>query len=73
MTKQNKNIICSRIQENTHDNLCKAIRALNFIQDDEFYYNFELSEITNNMKDRLVDILFEVDKEVNKHKSIFDN
>ena len=73
MTKENtKNYICSRVQENTHDNLCKAIRALNFIQNDEFYYNHELSQITNDMKDKLVDILFEVDKEVNKHKSIFD-
>ena len=74
MTKINtKNLICSRVQENTHDNLCKAIRALNFIENDEFYYNYELSSVANDMKNKLVDILFKVDKEVNKHKSIFDD
>ena len=67
-----KNLICCRVQENTHDNLCKAIRALNFIENDEFYYNYELSSVANDMKNKLVNILFEVDKEVNKHKSIFD-
>ena len=73
MTKINtKNLICCRVQENTHDNLCKAIRALNFIEGDEFYYNYELSSVANDMKNKLVDVLFEVDKEVNKHKSIFD-
>ena len=74
MTKETiKNLICCRVQENTHDNLCKAIRALNFIENDEFYYNYELSSVANDMKNKLVDILFEVDKEVNKHKSIFDD
>ena len=68
-----KNLICCRVQENTHDNICKAIRALNFIENDEFYYNYELSSVANDMKNKLVDILFEVDKEVNKHKSIFDD
>lgn len=73
MSKINtKNLICCRVQENTHDNLCKAIRALNFIENDEFYYNYELSSVANEFKDKLVDVLFEVDKEVNKHKSIFD-
>ena len=67
-----KNLICCRVQENTHDNICKAIRALNFIENDEFYYNYELSSVANDMKNKLVEILFEVDKEVNKHKSIFD-
>ena len=74
MTKETiKNLICCRVQENTHDNICKAIRALNFIENDEFYYNYELSSVANDMKNKLVDILFEVDKEVNKHKSIFDD
>ena len=74
MLKENtKNLICCRVQENTHDNICKAIRALNFIENDEFYYNYELSSVANDMKNKLVDILFEVDKEVNKHKSIFDD
>ena len=73
MTKENKNYICCRIQENTHDNLCKAIRALNFIENDEFYYNYELSSVANEFKNKLVDILLEVDKEENKFKSIFDN
>ena len=73
MTKENKTYICSRIQENTHDNLCKAIRALNFIENDEFYYNYELSSVANEFKNKLVDILLEVDKEENKFKSIFDN
>ena len=68
-----KNYICCRVQENTHDNICKAIRALNFIENDEFYYNYELSSVAIDMKNKLVDILFEVDKEVNKHKSIFDD
>ena len=73
MTKETiKNLICCRVQENTHDNICKAIRALNFIENDEFYYNYELSSVANDMKNKLVDILFEVDKEVNQHKSIFD-
>lgn len=73
MTKENKTYICCRIQENTHDNLCKAIRALNFIENDEFYYNYELSSVANEFKNKLVDILLEVDKEENKFKSIFDN
>ena len=73
MSKENKTYICSRIQENTHDNLCKAIRALNFIENDEFYYNYELSSVANEFKNKLVDILLEVDKEENKFKSIFDN
>ena len=74
MSKENtKNLFCCRVQENTQDNLCKAIRALNFIENDEFYYNYELSSVANDMKNKLVDILYEVNKEVNKHKSIFDN
>ena len=73
MTKENKTYICCRIKENTHDNLCKAIRALNFIENDEFYYNYELSSVANEFKNKLVDILLEVDKEENKFKSIFDN
>ena len=74
MTKINtKNLICCRVQENTHDNLRKAIRALNFIENDEFYYNYELSSVANEFKNKLVDVLFEVDKEVNQHKSILDD
>ena len=73
MTKiNNKNLICCRVQENTHDNLRKAIRALNFIENDEFYYNYELSSVANEFKNKLVDVLSEVNKEVNQHKSIFD-
>ena len=73
MTKETiKNLICCRVQENTHDNLCKAIRALNFIENDEFYYNYELSSVANEFKNKLVDVLSEVNKEVNQHKSIFD-
>ena len=74
MSKINtKNLICCRVQENTHDNLRKAIRALNFIENDEFYYNYELSSVANEFKNKLVDVLFEVDKEVNQHKSILDD
>ena len=65
MSKINtKNLICSRVQENTHDNLCKAIRALNFIENDEFYYNYELSETARYFKNYLKEILEEINNEI---------
>ena len=73
MTKINtKNLICCRVENKTRDNITKAINALESIENDEFYYNYELSSVANEFKNKLVDVLSEVNKEVNQHKSIFD-
>jgi len=73
MSKINtKNLICCRVELTTIKAIEQAIKSLELVENNEFYYNYELSSVANEFKDKLVDILFEVDKEVNQHKSILD-
>ena len=73
MTKENtKNLICCRVEPTTIKAIEQAIHSLELVENDEFYYNYELSSVANEFKNKLVDILLEVDKEVNQHKSILD-
>jgi hypothetical protein len=73
MTKENKNYICCRIQENTESNLSKVLELLTEITNDEHYYNYELSDFTHETRLTIVEILKECYKEENKFRSIFDN
>ena len=73
MSKINtKNLICCRVENKTRDNITKAINALESIENDEFYYNYELSDFAHETRLTVVEILKECYKEQNKFKSIFD-
>ena len=72
MSKENKNYICCRIQENTESNLSKVLELLTEITNDEHYYNYELSDFAFKTKITVVEILKECYKENNKFKSILD-
>ena len=73
MTKENKNYICCRIQENTESNLKKVLELLSEITNEEHFYNHELSDFTHETRLTVVEILKECYKEENKFKSIFEN
>ena len=45
MTKENtKNLICCRVEPTTIKAIEQAIHSLELVENDEFYYNYELSE-----------------------------
>ena len=73
MTKENKNYICCRIQENTMENLGDALTALNDAYTDELYYNVELANACHEMKMMLIPIIHECHEELNRFKSVLDD
>ena len=66
MSKENKNYICCRIQENTESNLSKVLELLTEITNEEHFYNYELSDATHEMRMEIVRMLQECYKEENK-------
>ena len=73
MTKENKNYICCRIQQNTMKNLGDALTALNDAYTDELYYNYELANACHEMKMKLIPIIHECHEELNRFKSVLDD
>ncbi len=73
MTKENKNYICCRIQENTWKNLITALEALSEIHTDEHFYNYELADICHELRMKLIPLIHECNEEQNKFKSILDD
>ena len=65
MSKINtKNLICCRVELETLDNISKAINALQLVETDEFYYNYELSKTSGELKNKLKEVLSEVYNEI---------
>ena len=65
MSKINtKNLICCRVELETLDNISRAINALQLVETDEFYYNYELSETARYFKNYLKEILTEINNEI---------
>ena len=73
MTKENKNYIMCRIQENTMKNLGDALTALSKVHTDEHYYNIELANACHELRMKLIPMIHECHEELNQHKSIFDD
>ena len=73
MTKENKNYICCRIQENTFENLGKALTALSDVFADEHFYNYELADECHTMRMKVVAMMQEARKVNNKFKSVLDD
>ena len=66
MTKNTKNYVCSRIQQDTFDNLGKALELLTRVTNDEHFYNYEISDSTHKMRMELTEIFHQVRKELTK-------
>ena len=73
MTKENKNYICCRIQENTMKNLGIALTALSEVYTDELYYNVELANACHELRMKLIPLIHECHEESNQFKSILDD
>ena len=72
MSKENKNYICCRIQENTMKNLGDALTALSEVYTDEHYYNYELANACHEMRMKIIPMIHEAHEELNRYKSILD-
>ena len=65
MTKENtKNLICCRVEPTTIKAIEQAIHSLELVENDEFYYNYELSKTSGELKNKLVKILSEINNEI---------
>ena len=73
MSKENKNYICCRIQENTMKNLGDALTALSEVYTDEHYYNYELANACHEMRMKIIPMIQEAHEEQNRFESIFEN
>ena len=73
MTKENKNYICCRIQENTMKNLSNALTALSDVFADEHFYNYELANECHEMRIKVIAMIQEARKVNNKYKSVLDD
>ena len=73
MTKENKNYICCRIQQNTMKNLGIALTALSDVFTDEHYYNYELADECHEMRMKVIAMIQEARKVNNKFKSVLDD
>ena len=73
MTKENKNYICCRIQQDTMKNLGTALTALSDVFTDEHYYNYELANECHEMRMKVVAMIQEAHEELNQYKSILDD
>tara|TARA_Y100000389_G_scaffold202213_1_gene246896 strand:+ start:1156 stop:1377 length:222 start_codon:yes stop_codon:yes gene_type:complete len=73
MTKENKNYIMCRIQEDTFKNLGDALTALTEVYTDELYYNAELASACHDLRMKIIPMIQEAHEEQNQYKSIFDN
>ena len=73
MTKENKNYICCRIQEDTMKNLGIALEALSEVHNSEHYYNYELSNACHELRMKLIPMIQECHDEENKFKSVLDD
>ena len=74
MTKQNtKKYIRTRIQENTFENLGKALTALSDVFTDEHFYNYELADKCHEMRMKVIAMMQEARKVNNKFKSVLDD
>ena len=60
MTKKTKDYVCSGIQQDTFDNLGKALELLTRVTNDEHYYNWEISDATHKMRMELTEIIYQV-------------
>ncbi len=73
MTKENKNYICCRVQENTMKNLGIALTALSEVWTDEHYYNYELANACHELRMKITPMIHECHEEQNRFKSILDD
>ena len=74
MTKNTKNYVCSRIQQDTFSNLGKALELLTRVTNDEHFYNYEISDSTHKMRMELTEIFHQVRKELTKKiRTLVDN
>ena len=73
MTKENKNYICCRIQRNTMKNLGVTLTALSEVHTDEHFYNYELANACHELRMKLIPMIHECHKELNRFKSVLDD
>jgi hypothetical protein len=65
MTKINtKNLICCRVELETIKAIEQAIKSLELVENNEFYYNYELSKTSGELKNKLKEVLSEVYNEI---------
>ena len=58
--KKTKNYVCSNVGEDTYENLNKALKLLTEVTNDEYYYNWEISDATHKMRMELTEIIHQV-------------